>query len=147
MFRNILVAVDGSADADEALGHAIELTGQHSHLTVLVAADEPSHIALLAPGSAASARDLVIERAKRVAERARQQVGDSTSASYVVTRESVRRAILREIVAGGHDLVVIGSRGRGAVRAELGGSVSHYVLYHSPIPVLVVRATGAARAA
>lgn len=37
------------------------------------------------------------------------------------------------------DLVVIGSRGRSAVKEVFLGSVSNYVLHKSPIPVMVVK--------
>jgi nucleotide-binding universal stress UspA family protein len=48
--------------------------------------------------------------------------------------------LINRIKDAGHDLVVMGSRGRGAVRATLLGSVSHYVLHHSPVPVLIAHA-------
>jgi nucleotide-binding universal stress UspA family protein len=38
------------------------------------------------------------------------------------------------------DVVVVGSRGRGAIRRALLGSVSSHVVHNAPCPVLVVRA-------
>ena len=100
MFRNILVAIDGSPHADLALMDAIDLA--------------KSENARLVP--------------------------DDVSVTTVLTAQPVLPALLQQIEAGRHDLVVMGSRGRGAVRSALLGSVSHYVLNHSPVPVLIVHA-------
>ncbi len=62
------------------------------------------------------------------------------SVRTVLTEQPVRNALIQEIGEGDHDLVVMGSRGRGAVRSALLGSVSHHVLHHSPVPVLIVHA-------
>jgi nucleotide-binding universal stress UspA family protein len=73
--------------------------------------------------------------------------GTSTPAFAVMqaearsSAEAIRSALIEQIRGAGHDLIAMGSRGRGAIRAALLGSVSHYVLNHSPVPVLIVQAT------
>jgi nucleotide-binding universal stress UspA family protein len=144
MFHNILVAVDGSPHADQALTQAIDLAEcGHSRLTILTAV-APVHAAYLA-GSACVALTnecaaLALSNrgdAEAILERARSRVPDDVPLTTVLSGRPARAAVLEQIARGHHDLVVMGSRGRGAVRSALLGSVSHYVLDHSPIPVLI----------
>ena len=79
--------------------------------------------------------------AEAVLRRARDRVPDDLPVTTILTDEPIRSALIEQINRGGHDLIAMGSRGRGAIRAALLGSVSHYVLHHSSIPVLIVHAT------
>ena len=47
---------------------------------------------------------------------------------------------MRQVEAGDHDLLVIGSRGLGRVANNLFGSVGGHVHYHSRVAMLVVQA-------
>jgi nucleotide-binding universal stress UspA family protein len=58
----------------------------------------------------------------------------------ILTEDPIRDALVYQIKTGKYDLVVMGSRGRGALSASLLGSVSHYALNHSDVPVLIIRA-------
>jgi nucleotide-binding universal stress UspA family protein len=150
MFHNILVAVDGSPDADQALTHAIDLaTGQHSRLTLFSAVVAPPAITYAGVSgdvAAQLARDAQAET-EAILRTAVERVPDGVSVSTVLSGEPVRPALLHQIKTAGHDLVVMGSRGRGAVRSALLGSVSHSVLHHSPVPVLIVHADPASKLA
>jgi nucleotide-binding universal stress UspA family protein len=142
MFHHILVAVDGSPDADRALAQAIDLAqSEHSRLTLMTAVQDPPGTAYIVPGAPI---DQLVENAKTESEailaRARDKVPDNLPVTTILTEEPIRTALIHRIKEAGHDLVVMGSRGRGAVRATLLGSVSHYVLHHSPVPVLIAHA-------
>ena len=140
MFHNILVAVDGSADADEALAQAIDLAeSEHTRLTLMTAVAQIPATAYLTPAINALVAETNAE-AQAVLRRARDRVPDDLPVTTIVTDQPIRTALLHQIEAGHHDLVALGSRGRGAVRSALLGSVSHYVLNHSPVPVLIVHA-------
>jgi nucleotide-binding universal stress UspA family protein len=147
MFHNILVAVDGSPDAEQALTEAIDLAeSEHTRLTLITAASQVPPTAYLAAGApvAQLLEDAHVE-AEAILLRARERVPDGISVTAVLSEQPIRVALSRQIADGHHDLVVMGSRGRGAVRAALLGSVSHYVLHHSPVPVLIVHADRKAR--
>jgi nucleotide-binding universal stress UspA family protein len=143
MFQNILVAIDGSADADQALTQAIDLAeSEHARLTIFSAVVTPPSVAYVGAGggvAATLARDAEVETEALLREAA-QRVPDRVSVSTVQSSEPVRLALIDQIKTGNHDLVVMGSRGRGALRSALLGSVSHYVLHRSPVPVLIAHA-------
>jgi nucleotide-binding universal stress UspA family protein len=140
MFHNILVAVDGSPDAEQALTEAIDLAQRkHTPLTLITAVNQLPGPAYLAAGEELGK---LVEDAHADAEAilrsARERVPDDVPVTAVLSEQPIRAALIDQIRTGQHDLVVMGSRGRGAVRAALLGSVSHYVLHHSPVPVLIV---------
>lgn len=142
MFRDILVAVDGSPDAEAALADAIDIAeSEHARLTLITAVPQIPATGFLIPGAVTD--DQVADtraRAEEILRQARDRVPDGVPVRTVVTDQPIRPALIRQVKDGHHDLVVMGSRGRGAVRSALLGSVSHYALNHSPVPVLIVHA-------
>jgi nucleotide-binding universal stress UspA family protein len=141
MFRSILVAVDGSACATKALEHAVDLARSEGARLTLISVATPGHVPVatgpfLVP---VTTEEELVERAQAVLDRAEALVPDGIPVSTVLRRGVAAAEILKRVEAGEHDLVVMGSRGRGAATSLLLGSVGHAVLDHSPVPVLIVR--------
>jgi nucleotide-binding universal stress UspA family protein len=143
MFRHLLVATDGSRDSDEALAQAIDLAAcEHATLTIFTAVAALPGAAYLGAGAVAAAgvaREAQAQ-AEAVLRAAVDRVPNDISVNSILSSEPVRSALLGTVAKGPYDLVVMGSRGRGAVRSVLLGSVSHHLLHHSPVPVLIVHA-------
>ena len=145
MFRNILVCVDGSAHAGRALTEAIDIAdAERSRLTILTSVPRPPYWACTpatAGGIESLATDLAND-AKAALKAAVDRVPESIPVTKILTREPIREALMARLESGEHDLVVMGSRGRGALSASFLGSVSHYALNHCHVPVLIVHAEG-----
>ena len=142
--KRILVATDGSPAAMEAVTFGVELAAEHDSELLFVHV-VPALDVVPAYGfgalSAASPhepsehdRSLLVEAADAAAEQ-----------GIVATTVLLRGDTVDEIVAfaDSHDvdLIVAGSRGRGAIAGALLGSVSRGFLDESKRPVLIVRAT------
>jgi nucleotide-binding universal stress UspA family protein len=148
MFRRLLVAFDGSVHAQRALDEAIDIArAANGKLTVMTVAPVPSRLWAVGLGYGEPLNlDDLDEKVERQYQRplhaALQRVPADVPVSASLKRGAAGHALAAETRTGNHDLIVLGSRGRGELRSLLLGSVSHYVLQASPIPVLAVHVAG-----
>jgi nucleotide-binding universal stress UspA family protein len=146
-YRRILVAVDGSPDAEIALRHAATLArDQHARLILLtVVPPAPPHMAAAA-GAAVPAGE--VERAYVTAlRRAAEALPPDLSVETRVCQGPPARRILDVAERAGCDLIVMGYHGHGRLHAALMGSVSRSVMHDTALPVLLMRADAHAPAA
>jgi nucleotide-binding universal stress UspA family protein len=140
VYRSILVAVDGSPDAEAALAHAASLArDQNARLTLLTAIPPLPATALLASG-AAPPRSEVIRHYADTLRHATDSLPDDISVTTLLVEATPARALIQRAESGDYDLVVMGSHGHGRLHNSLLGCVSQKVLSASPIPVLLTRA-------
>jgi nucleotide-binding universal stress UspA family protein len=141
----ILLPIDGSDEAAMAAGAAVELSKQSG---------SEIHVAYVLPAPAqlighhlysSEMRESVLGAAEREAEtflkgRAEQLGADGGKVAETHLRSGEPdKEILRLAEDLGAGLIVIGSRGLGAVSRALMGSVSESVVRHAHCPVFVVR--------
>lgn len=143
MFHNVLVAIDGSDDAEQARVQAVDLAkAEHARLTLFTAVQPLPSIVYSSAASAGAVTELANDarvEAETILRTAAERTPEELSAETVVSSEPPRQALIAQVERGEHDLVVMGSRGRGELGSMLLGSVSHYALHHSPVPVLIVQ--------
>jgi nucleotide-binding universal stress UspA family protein len=142
MFTSILVGVDRSQHAQVALTQAVDIARtQKASLTVLVAYSTLMPWGPVAPLPQTAVDEFVAgvrTEAQAIADEAKQAIPAEVKAEVLVIDAAPAEALLDQAAAGGHDLIVVGSRGRGDAGSFLLGSVSHAVLHHSRVPVLIV---------
>jgi nucleotide-binding universal stress UspA family protein len=143
MYRNILIATDGSDLATRAAKQGVGLAKAVAAKVTAVSVVVPYH--WFDPGMAAAAETAYAEGAKQAASSALDAVADAAKGAGVAC-ETVRvegehpyKSIIDTAKSKNCDLIVMASHGRRGVSAVLLGSETVKVLTHSKIPVLVYR--------
>jgi nucleotide-binding universal stress UspA family protein len=140
VFRNILVAIDGSPTATAALEKAIDLARSDGARLVLLSIAAPPRWRFTGPTYVPYPTDEELQRAAWDAlARAEALVPADVPVSSIVRLGSPAAELVARAVEGGHDLIVMGSRGHGLLGSLLLGSVSRAVVARSAVPVLVSR--------
>jgi nucleotide-binding universal stress UspA family protein len=143
--KKILIATDGSASSAEAVDFGVELAAEHEAKVVFVHVAPALDVVPVAgygiprvPHTVDELDRAPLEDAEEIAARK----GVEASSKLLVGNA------VDEIVAyadsQGVDLIVVGSRGHGALASALLGSVSRGILSESKRPVAVIRGLAAA---
>jgi K+-sensing histidine kinase KdpD len=138
--RRVLVPFDGSPSAFRAVDHVVSLSRAGHHANVLLLNVQ------LAPGKAparAAATDLDPE-SRAAGEATLNEASQILAAQHIPYQCEVLAGRPHELIiaaAEQHriDLIVMGSRGMGAVARLFLGSVATAVVHHAKVPVTVVK--------
>ena len=146
MKRSIVCGVDGSADSEAALATAARLSERLGLRLVVAHVAEPPHVpyAAAVPFGGMAGPDAVaaeVNSQEAVAEDLLDQVAVKAGLADAECRASVGQPAERLAdLADDEDaeLIVVGSRGRGAFKAAFLGSVSTSLVGVARCPVLIV---------
>jgi nucleotide-binding universal stress UspA family protein len=145
VYKNILIATDGSDLAAKAVEQAIVFAKEIGAKITAMTVTEPFHLLSVAPDQL---EYTPIEYKKHAAARAEEVLGAASAAAKLagvacetlhVEHEHVYQAIIDAATARKCDLILMASHGRRGVSAVVLGSETVKVLTHSKIPVLVYR--------
>jgi nucleotide-binding universal stress UspA family protein len=139
--KEILVAIDDSDGSRAAIDQAVELAGPlGAHITFASVRKSPPALLGSPYYECRLARDLGVARVtmNRALEHARKS---GVEARGEILEGSAVDEILSFADNCHADLIVMGSRGHGALAGALLGSVSSAVAQHANVPVLVTKQT------
>jgi nucleotide-binding universal stress UspA family protein len=139
MYESILVPTDGSPTADLAADHALALAAAFDASVTALGVVDAEEAA--GPFDAGGVDDEYLDRLETEAQRSVDVVTERADGRVPVDTVVVEGDPAETILdrAAGHDLVVLGTRGRSAIDRVLTGSTSARVVRESSVPVVTVR--------
>ena len=138
----ILVAVDGSEAALQAVREALRMIGEGLRASLVLAnVQEPATLyEMLLAHDADVIEQVSADAGLHLLEPAQTLVrAAGVEHEIEVARGDPAHTLIDILENFGCDMVVMGARGMGTLRSALLGSVSHEVLHAAPVPVLVVK--------
>ena len=158
MYRNALVATDGSGTAESVFQHVHEVVDPDGTVLVVQVIDDVSHVlARTTPagfefGMGAAydpdVADAIVGAQRKAAEEhlaEAQRILEASGMRHVETAilsGIPGDTIVREVTDRGNDVVLMGTHGRSGLRRTVLGSVADYVLRHlDGVPVVLLHAT------
>ena len=139
---SILAPVDGSENSMRSLDHALMLSSKlGSKLTILYVLEIPPFVYIQSQKLVNSIMLELEKEAKEILENCLQRAKDYELEieTTFLEGQNVGSIIIDYIEKNNFNYIVIGSRGKGKFKHAILGSVSHRVLHHSKVPVLVVK--------
>lgn len=145
MFEKILVPIDGSKDAQRAAQQAVDIADKYKSSITLLHVINP--VQLTGLGGLQEPPMIVggmVESLSQAGEAILQNAMEDLGAGAVKVSTQLLWGVPDRVIIDlareqGFGLIVMGSRGLGAITGLLLGSVSDRVVNHSPCPVLIVK--------
>ncbi len=141
MFKNLLLAVDGSEHSRRATEKALELAGlsEGSSIEILyVVPGSKSKSDVLHYGDSDSA-SMKRKRMLKEFEEMIQSKNIPVETTTLHGKDGSAEAIIEHANNGAYDALILGSRGLSTVQTMVLGSVSHKVIKYVKAPVLMVK--------
>jgi nucleotide-binding universal stress UspA family protein len=140
-FKKILVPIDGSAQAKQALKQAIYMAGLcQAEIGLLYVVDLNQQISAFEQVSTGGyVPSEIKEKGCKILADAMQDIPKRINAKSIVEIGVPPKVIIDVCEQREYNLIIMGSRGLGAIERIVMGSVSQYVLMHASCPVLIVR--------
>lgn len=145
MYRNILVPLDGSPLAEQALRQLEHLAAPEAHITLLQVVRLPMPVVapeMSVPISTGNLEEVAREAAQYLQGKATGLKSLNASVKTdVIEGDDIALTIAGYATKHNCDLIAMSTHGRGGVSRLVFGSVAEDVVRHVPCPVLIIRPT------
>lgn len=148
MYKNILIATDGSELADRAVEHGLHLAKELNANVTIVTVTETWSASDIAARSESGETDAIQRYEEFQASVAEKTLVEAKSKAneFGIDYEAVHvrdrhpsEGIIDSADSRNADLIVMGSHGRRGIKKVLLGSVANEVISQSTVPVLIYR--------